>query len=47
MKPEFSQQSFEKKTQVSSFIKIRSVGAELFRAEIQTYSRLSQSCERA
>ena len=36
MKLEFSRQIFEKKAQISSFIKIRSVGAEMFHADRQT-----------
>jgi hypothetical protein len=35
MKLEFSRQSFEK-TQISNFMKIRPVGAELFHADGQT-----------
>ena len=33
MKPEFSQQNFGKRTELSSFIKIRLVGVELLRAD--------------
>jgi hypothetical protein len=33
MKVEFSRQSFEKKAQISSFIKIHPVGAELFHTD--------------
>jgi hypothetical protein len=52
MKLEFCQQLFEKKTQISSFIKIRPVGAELFHADGHTdgheaNSHFSQFCERA
>jgi len=53
MKPEFSRQILERNTQISNFMKIRPVGAELFRADRQTdihdeaNSRLSQFCERA
>ena len=36
MKLEFARQSFGKKTQISSLIKIRLVGAELFLADRQT-----------
>jgi hypothetical protein len=36
MKLEFSRPIFEKKAQISSFIKIRPVGAELFHADRQT-----------
>jgi hypothetical protein len=36
MNLEFSRQIFEKNPQVSSCIKIRSVGAELFRVDGQT-----------
>jgi hypothetical protein len=36
MKVEFSRQRLEKKTQTSSFIKIRPVGAELFHAAWRT-----------
>ena len=50
---EFSTHTFEKKAQVSSLIKIRPVGAELFHADTRTEkyeeanSRFSQFCERA
>jgi hypothetical protein len=52
MKPEFSRQIFEKTAQISSFIKMRPVGAELFHADGQTdgrnkaNSRFSQCCEK-
>ena len=51
MKLEFSRQIFEK-TQISSFIKIRPVGAELFHADRQTdmtklIVAFRNSCERA
>ena len=48
MKFELSRQIFEK-AQMSSFIKIRPVGAELFYAEghDEANSRFSQFCERA
>jgi hypothetical protein len=51
MKLEF-RDSFSRKDQISSFIKIRPVGAELFHADGQkehdeAKSRLSQFCERA
>ena len=36
MKLEFSRQIFEKRGQISSFIEIRLVGAELFHANEQT-----------
>ena len=36
MKREFSRQIFETETQISGFIKISPVGAELFHAEGQT-----------
>jgi len=36
MKPEFYQQIFEKKFQISNFMKIRVVESELFHAEGQT-----------
>jgi hypothetical protein len=36
MKLEFSRQSFEKKAEISSFMKIRPVGTELFHADGQT-----------
>jgi hypothetical protein len=36
MKNEFSPQNFEKKAQISSFIKIRPVRIELFHADGQT-----------
>ena len=36
MKPDFSQQIFEKSTQTSRLIKIRPVGAALFHADGQT-----------
>jgi len=36
MKPEFSQQILEKNPQMSNFMKIRPVGAELFRADGRT-----------
>jgi hypothetical protein len=36
MKLEFSRQIFEKKAQISSFIKIHPVGADLFHADGQT-----------
>jgi hypothetical protein len=36
MKPEYSQQNFEKRTDLSSFIKIRLVGVELLRAHEKT-----------
>ena len=36
MKLEFSRQIFEKKAQISSLMKINSVGAELFHADGQT-----------
>ena len=39
MKLEFSQRIFEKKSQISSFIKIRPVGAESFHADGQTDGR--------
>jgi len=41
--------SFSKSTQISNFIKIRPVGAELFYADKhdEAYSRFSQFCERA
>ena len=44
---------FSKKAQISNFVKIRPVGAELFHADGQTdryyevASRFSQFCERA
>jgi hypothetical protein len=54
MKIEFSKQIFFlKKAQISSFIKIRPVGAEFFHADRQTdgsdeaNSRFSQLCKRA
>jgi hypothetical protein len=52
MQIEFSQQIFEM-SQISSFIKVRPVGAELFHADRKTdghdeaNSRISQVCERA
>ena len=36
MKVELSRQIFEKEAQISSFIKIRAVGAELFHADRRT-----------
>jgi hypothetical protein len=51
MKLVFCQQIFEKKAQISSFINIRRVGAELFHADVQTdghdetNSRFLQLCE--
>ena len=36
MKLEFSRQTFEKKTELSNIMKIRSVGADLFHADGQT-----------
>ena len=51
MKLEFSRQIFEE-TQISSFIKIHTLGAELFHADGRTddhdeaNSRVSQLCER-
>ena len=53
MKLEISRQIFEEKAQISSFIKIRPVGAELFHADgrrdkhDEANSRFSQFCERA
>ena len=57
MKLGFSRHIFEKKAQISSFIKIRPVGAELFHVDGSTdrrtdghdeaNSRFSQFCERA
>ena len=48
MKFEFSEQIFQK-SQISSFIKIRPVGAELFHADRhdEANSRFSQFCQRA
>ena len=49
MKLEFSRQIFEKKTQISNFIKIRPVGAEVFHAggtdiHDEANNRFSQFC---
>jgi hypothetical protein len=45
MKHEFSQQIFEKKKiQISSFIKIRPVGAELFHADGRTDEHDEAKC---
>jgi hypothetical protein len=50
---EFSRQSFEKKAQISNFVKIHPVGAEFFHSGKRTdrhdeaNSRVSQFCERA
>ena len=51
MKLEFSRQIFEKKnTQISNFMKIRPLAAELFHAgrqtDIKANSRFSQFCEK-
>jgi hypothetical protein len=52
MKLEFPEQSIEKNIKISNLMKIRPVGAELFRADGQTdrhdedNSRFSQFCER-
>jgi len=52
VKLEFSRQLFEENTQISSFMKIRPMGAELFLAvrltagHNEANSRFSQFCER-
>jgi hypothetical protein len=45
MKLEFSQQIVEKKSRISNFIKIRSVGTELFHADKATDATTDERAE--